>query len=157
MRTAFYLLVLVAFQAILLAEPNKQEVRKELYPFDNIQDEIRFNRLIEDYRCPKCQSSNLSGSNAPIAKDLKLEIYKLIQKGNKDDEIAEFLTQRYGNFILYKPPFITSTYVLWIGPFAFLFCTLICIFLIRRSHKRQATTFDESELKDKIKSALGDR
>ncbi|HIE48759.1 MAG TPA: cytochrome c-type biogenesis protein CcmH [Gammaproteobacteria bacterium] len=157
MRTAFYLLILVAFQAILLAEPNKQEVRKELYPFDNIQDEIRFNRLIEDYRCPKCQSSNLSGSNAPIAKDLKLEIYKLIKKGNKDDEIAEFLTQRYGNFILYKPPFITSTYILWIGPFAFLFCILICIFLIRRSHKRQATTFDGNELKDKIKSALEDR
>tara|TARA_B110000196_G_C21040018_1_gene611998 strand:+ start:409 stop:882 length:474 start_codon:yes stop_codon:yes gene_type:complete len=157
MRTAFYLLILVAFQAILLAEPHKQEVRKELYPFDNTQDEIRFNRLIQDYRCPKCQSSNLSGSNAPIAKDLKLEIYKLIKKGKKDDEIAEFLTQRYGNFILYKPPFITSTYVLWIGPFVFLFCILICIFLIRRSHKRQAATFDENALKDKLKSALEDR
>jgi cytochrome c-type biogenesis protein CcmH len=73
---------------------------QEIYPFDDQQKEMRFNSLIQDYRCPKCQSSNLAGSNAPIAKDLKLEIYKLIKKNKSDQEITNFLTQRYGDFIL---------------------------------------------------------
>jgi cytochrome c-type biogenesis protein CcmH len=98
---------------------------QEIYPFDDQQKEMRFNSLIQDYRCPKCQSSNLAGSNAPIAKDLKLEIYKLIKKNKSDQEITNFLTQRYGDFILYKPPFNSLTYILWVGPFI-----LLCFILL---------------------------
>ncbi len=97
---------------------------QEIYPFDDQQKEIRFNSLIQDYRCPKCQSSNLAGSNAPIAKDLKLEIYKLIKENKSDQQITNFLTQRYGDFILYKPPFNSLTYILWVGPFI-LFCFIL--------------------------------
>jgi cytochrome c-type biogenesis protein CcmH len=67
----------------------------------------------------------LAGSNAPIAKDLKLEIYKLIKKNKSDQEITNFLTQRYGDFILYKPPFNSLTYILWVGPFI-----LLCFILL---------------------------
>ncbi len=83
MKTLFYSIILVVSQVILSAEIQNLDVQKELYPFDTSEEEIRFNKLLDDYRCPKCQSSNLSGSNAPIARDLKIEIYRLVQEGKK--------------------------------------------------------------------------
>jgi cytochrome c-type biogenesis protein CcmH len=157
MKTLFYSIILVVSQVILSAEIQNLDVQKELYPFDTSEEEIRFNKLLEDYRCPKCQSSNLSGSNAPIARDLKIEIYRLVQDGKKDSEITEFLTQRYGDFILYKPPFQPSTYLLWLGPFVLLFSTMLFALLVKRSRQKKVSNTDLRALKKQLQSELENR
>ena len=77
----------------------------------------RYQNLLEELRCPKCQNQNLADSNAPISNDLKEEIQRLLEQGLDDDEIKRALTERYSDFILYDPKFNKNTYFLWLAPF----------------------------------------
>ena len=105
---------------------------KEIYPFDDGTQEQIFLSLLDEIRCPKCQSSNLAGSNAPIANDLKREVYRLVISGQTEEGIKTYLVERYGNFIVYDPPFRADTFVLWFGPLLFFLLTLSIILLIFR-------------------------
>tara|TARA_B100000131_G_scaffold96988_1_gene94151 strand:+ start:4917 stop:5348 length:432 start_codon:yes stop_codon:yes gene_type:complete len=103
---------------------------KEIYPFDdNLQEEI-FQSLLNEIRCPKCQSSNLAGSNSPIANDIKREVYRLVRSGQTEEEVKTYLVQRYGNFIVYDPPFSNDTVVLWFGPLIIFLLTLSVILIM---------------------------
>ena len=104
----------------------------DVYPFENEVKEILFYSLLVELRCPKCQSSNLAGSNSPISNDLKREVYELVLEGNSEEEIKSHLIQRYGNFIVYNPPLEPETYILWFGPFALIFIAIIVIFIVRK-------------------------
>ena len=77
----------------------------------------RYQNLLEELRCPKCQNQNLADSNAPISNDLKEEIQRLLEQGLDDDDIKRALTERYSDFILYDPKFDKNTYFLWLAPF----------------------------------------
>ena len=77
----------------------------------------RYQKLLEELRCPKCQNQNLADSNAPISNDLKEEIQRLLEQGLDDDDIKRALTERYSDFILYDPKFNKNTYFLWLAPF----------------------------------------
>ncbi len=88
----------------------------EIYEFKSAEDETRYKALIEEFRCPKCQNQNLAGSDAPIAVDLKNQTYQMIQEGRSDMEIRQFMFDRYGDFISYKPPVRPSTWILWVFP-----------------------------------------
>ena len=77
----------------------------------------RYQNLLEELRCPKCQNQNLADSNAPISNDLKEEIQRLLEQGLDDDDIRRALTARYSDFILYDPKFNKNTYFLWLAPF----------------------------------------
>ena len=77
----------------------------------------RYQNLLEELRCPKCQNQNLADSNAPISNDLKEEIQRLLEQGLDDDDIKRALTERYSDFILYDPKFNRNTYFLWLAPF----------------------------------------
>ena len=77
----------------------------------------RYQNLLEELRCPKCQNQNLADSNAPISNDLKEEIQRLLEQGLDDDDIKRALTKRYSDFILYDPKFNKNTYFLWLAPF----------------------------------------
>ena len=132
MKNKLFICILFIFSLSL-----QSEAKKEVYGFANDADQDRFYNLVDTYRCPKCQSSNLAGSNAPIAKDLKREIHRLIEEGKTDKQIEAFLSSRYGDFILYKPAIRKNTLILWIGPFALF---LLIIFLVVRwniTSKRQ--------------------
>ena len=104
----------------------------DVYPFENEVKEILFYSLLVELRCPKCQSSNLAGSNSPISNDLKREVYELVLEGNSEEEIKSHLIQRYGNFIVYNPPLEPETYILWFGPFALIFIAILVIFIVRK-------------------------
>ena len=78
-------------------------------------------------RCPKCQNNNLADSNAPLSVDLKQIIYDKLHQGASDQEIINFLKQRYGDFIYYKPPINASTWFIWFGPFVVLFIAGVII------------------------------
>ncbi len=82
--------------------------------------QARYERLIAEVRCVTCQNQSIKDSNAFIAADLRREIRRLMGEGKSDDEIADFLVTRYGDFVLYRPRMAGKTLLLWIAPFAFM-------------------------------------
>ena len=122
----------------LLSFTAESESSKEVYSFVIDENQERFYTLLDTYRCPKCQSSNLSGSNAPIAKDLKREIHRLIEEGKTDEQIEAFLRSRYGDFILYKPALRKNTLILWLGPFFLLSLIVFLVVSWNMSSKRKS-------------------
>ena len=104
-----------------------------VYPFDTPQQEIRFQHLTEELRCLVCQNQNLADSNAPLAADLRQQIYQKIIAGQSDKTIKAYLTKRYGEFILYRPPMAGPSIILWIAPgFMLLLGAIILLMVIRR-------------------------
>jgi len=95
-----------------------------------------FQKLAEELRCPKCQNQNLADSNAMIAGDLRRELYQQVKSGSDGDSIINFMVDRYGEFVLYRPQMSTMTYVLWFGPVALLLFGLVCLVLIVRKRKQ---------------------
>lgn len=91
-----------------------------LYPLSSEKKTAQFNHLLHELRCLVCQNQDLADSNAPLAKDLRDEVYHLVQSGQSDYEIVQYLTARYGDFILFKPPVKSITALLWFGPVLFL-------------------------------------
>jgi len=96
----------------------------DAYPFPNDAMRERYNVLIDELRCPQCLNTNIAGSDAMIAKDLRREVHRLVLEGKSDDEILEFMHERYGDFILYKPRVNTRTIILWFGPVVLLLIAL---------------------------------
>jgi cytochrome c-type biogenesis protein CcmH len=88
----------------------------EPMPFANHAQELRFQHLTHQLRCPMCQNETLADSNAPIARDLRNQIFKMMQQGKTDDEIKQYLVARYSKFVLYDPPLTRGTWLLWFGP-----------------------------------------
>lgn len=85
--------------------------------FDNAAEEHRYRGLLEELRCLVCQNQSLASSDAELAEDLRDEVYRLVVIENRSREVAiDFLTQRYGDFVLYRPPMQPSTWLLWFGP-----------------------------------------
>lgn len=138
-RTLVCILCLLSFTA-------ESESSKEVYSFANDENQERFYTLIDTYRCPKCQSSNLSGSNAPIAKDLKREIHRLIEEGKTDEQIEAFLRSRYGDFILYKPALRKNTLILWLGPFILLSLIVFLVVSWNMSSKRKSKDLEAEQI-----------
>ena len=92
---------------------------KEAQPNEDPQIEQRMKHLTEQLRCLVCQNETLADSRADLAEDLRKQIREQIKAGKSDQQIIAFLTERYGDFVLYKPPVKTTTYLLWFGPFVF--------------------------------------
>ena len=101
--------------------------------FENKNLEERYYLLIEEIRCLVCQNQSLADSNAPLAQDLRNEVFKMIQTNKKNNEIMEFLVERYGDFVLYRPPLKKNTWLLWFGPFLFLVIGFfVAVFVIKK-------------------------
>lgn len=108
----------------------------DTYEFKNNQDRERYRVLTEEIRCPKCQNQNIADSNAPIAMDLRAEVYRMVEEGKDNDEIVSFLVDRYGDFVRYRPALNTSTLILWYGPAAFLALGLMAVAIVLWRRKR---------------------
>ena len=104
-----------------------------VYKFENQTDELRFNNLIKEIRCPKCTSGSLSSSNAPISEDLKLKIVEMIKDGKSDSDIKEYVSDRFGKESLYDPEFTQQTYILWFGPLIFIVIAFIIFFFRKKT------------------------
>ena len=114
---------------------------------DNPQVEARLKTLAVELRCLVCQNQTLADSNAPLAEDLRREVREMITKGMSDREIIDFLVQRYGDFVLYRPPWKASTTLLWLGPFLLLIvgATALVLVLRKRQKKLVDVTLSEAE------------
>ena len=98
--------------------------------FDTPAQSRLYYRLLKEYRCLKCQNQNLADSNASLAGDLRREIREQILAGNDKSQIDDYLVSRYGDFVLYRPPFSAKTAVLWIAPFALLLIALFSVLMM---------------------------
>ena len=101
---------------------------------ENQKQELRARDISKNIRCMVCQNQSIDESNAPLAKDLRILIRNKIKEGNGDEEIYKFLTDRYGDFILLKPPFKLSTLALWFLPFIFFIIGVLIVF----SHNKKS-------------------
>ena len=112
----------------------------DTYEFKGEVERERFRSLTEELRCPKCQNQNIADSNAPIATDLRREIYRMLDDGRSDKEIVDFLVMRYGDFVMYRPPLDSRTWLLWYGPFGLLGlgAIVLCVLVLRRRKVEKA-------------------
>jgi cytochrome c-type biogenesis protein CcmH len=109
--------------------------------------EQRMINLAEDLRCLVCQNESLAGSHAELAEDLRREIRAQMKEGKDDKQVIEYLTTRYGDFVLYRPPFKPVTYLLWLGPLVFLGIGVGVWYLtLKRRRALQDTPVDEKQL-----------
>ena len=92
----------------------------DTFEFDNDEQQSRFRQLSDELRCPMCQNTNLSGSTGGVAEDLRREIHRMILEGMTNEEIEQFMFERYGDFIFYRPRLRAETIILWFGPLVFL-------------------------------------
>lgn len=95
---------------------------------DDPELEKRLMKLSQELRCMVCQNETLAESQAPLAVDLRREIREQMQAGRSDQEVVAFLTERYGEFVLYRPPLKPTTYLLWFGPFLLLLFGMIVLY-----------------------------
>lgn len=118
---------LLCFTAIAFSEPEAH------YIFQSVEQEQKFHHLLSELRCLVCQNQNLAESEAGLAEDLRQEIYTRVMQGMSEKDIVSYLTRRYGDFVLYRPPFKPLTYLLWVSPIIVLLVgTGFLVQLIRR-------------------------
>lgn len=131
----------------------------EVRQFANPGEEQRYEHLVRDLRCLVCQNQSLADSDADLARDLRDEVFKMIQEGKSEQEASQFLVDRYGDFVLYRPPFRLQTALLWLGPLLVLIGALVVVWRQARSRARAADAplnADERARLDALKNRLGD-
>ena len=139
-RGLLALLLMVFFSLAFAVDP---------MPFRDAQEEARFRELAAELRCVMCQNQSLADSDAPIAKDLRREVLDLMQAGKSDDEIKTFLTERYTDFVLYRPPLQGSTLWIWImPPLVLLVGAVVVFFVVRRRGAVLASTMESPKSVD---------
>ena len=144
--------VLLSF-SLLLATVTQAgiEVRKFAQP----EQEALYDQLMYELRCLVCQNENLAASNAELAQDLRNEVYSMITTKNMDEAaIKNFLVERYGDFVLYKPPLKKSTFLLWTGPFLLLLLGFVILFFVLRHNRQQPIAHLDKNTRDEMKKLL---
>ena len=125
----------------------------DTYQFANDAERDRYRELTQELRCPKCQNQDIADSNAPIAADLRREIFRMLGEGKDNQQIIDFMVDRYGEFVRYKPALTARTWLLWFGPGVLLVGGVGVILLIVR--RRRATGTDaEPELSPEERARL---
>lgn len=107
------------------------------FPFRSEVEEQRYRSLLEELRCTVCQNQSLADSDAPLARDLRRELFNMLQQDLSDMEIRHFMVERYGDFVLYRPPLAKHTILLWFGPIVLLLISLAATVMVVRQ-RRQA-------------------
>ena len=111
--------------------------------FETVDQERRYQHLINELRCLVCQNQAIADSNADLAAQLRAEVHSMLVEGASDEDVRDFMVARYGDFVLFDPPMKTTTALLWVGPFALLIVSLG--FLFQQIHKRRRRFADELE------------
>ncbi len=123
----------------------------EYRQFDNPEQEQAYHHLISELRCLVCQNQTIADSNADLAKDLRRQVYEMLQQGKTRQQIVHFMTQRYGDFVMYRPPFKAKTAILWLGPLIFVGIGLLALIIISR---RKNSSVSEQKLSEQDKARI---
>lgn len=136
----------LAVLMIFLAAGVEGAAPVDTYTFADAEQERRYRGLIDEFRCPKCLNTNLSGSDAPIAMDLRRTVYRLVTvESLADDEIRSYLQERYGDFVLYDPPFKPATWALWLAPAGFVLISIFVLMRVLRQSPAEPLSQSEAE------------
>jgi cytochrome c-type biogenesis protein CcmH len=115
-------------------------------PFKDRAQEVRFQNLTKQLRCLVCQNQDLGDSDADLAKDLRKQVFDMMQSGKSDDEIKQYLVARYNDFVLYDPPLKPGTWLLWFAPFALVIAgALVVVRILRRRTRMPLATIEPEE------------
>ncbi|HBW82653.1 MAG TPA: cytochrome c-type biogenesis protein CcmH [Gammaproteobacteria bacterium] len=148
-RWAFLFLACSASLPVIYAQVDTFEFQTE-------EQQQRFRQLSDELRCPMCQNTNLTGSSGGVAEDLRREIHRMIMEGMTNEEIEQFMFERYGDFIFYKPRLRMETLFLWFGPLIFLVIGGAAAFVISRraqQKERKASELDDAQ-REKLQALL---
>jgi cytochrome c-type biogenesis protein CcmH len=140
------LMLTITLSAMVFAQVNPVP---EPMVFENQAQEERFNQLTLELRCTVCQNQNLADSDATLAHDLRRKVHEMLLAGKTDEEIKKYMVERYGDFVLYRPPVQTNTYLLWIAPLVLL---LIGALILRSNIKKRSALFETKETDDQTDS-----
>ena len=148
LQTFFLLLFAVSVQSAVV----------DSYEFESEEQQARFLRLATELRCPKCQNQSIADSDAPIARDLRREVYLMVSAGSDDSDVIDFMLERYGEFVLYKPRLKPETILLWFGPVILLMLALFVLAGLIRKHRPETEdlTLNDQELAE-LEKVLGKR
>jgi cytochrome c-type biogenesis protein CcmH len=138
------LLLQMLFAALLTFAGVAHAQAIEPMPFKDHAQELRFQHLTHQLRCPMCQNETLADSNAPIARDLRNQIFQMMQQGRSDEEIKQYLVARYSRFVLYDPPLTPGTWLLWFGPLLILLGGAGVVLVAIRKRSRTGSTATEA-------------
>ena len=158
-RKVFLTLIPIVVLLWSLLLPNTTYSQVDTFEFDTEEQQNRFRTLSDELRCPMCQNSSLSGSTGGVAEDLRREVHRMIMEGVSDSEIIQFMFERYGDFILFRPRLTAGTVLLWFGPLLFLFIGGLFAFGIWRRAKTitdNDTELDKTQQK-RLQQLLGDK
>ena len=118
----------------------------DTFQFDTDEQQQRFRQLSNELRCPMCQNTNLTGSTGGVAEDLRREVHRMIMEGMTDQGIEQFMFDRYGDFIFYRPRLRAETVLLWFGPLVFLFIGgFVILNIIKKSKSDEPDLLDDEQ------------
>lgn len=144
--------VILFFTAIFFSSTTLAIVDGHEYVFDDGSEQENqakadlFQSLAQELRCPKCQNQNLADSNAMIAGDLRRELYQQVKAGGDEQGIIDFMVDRYGEFVLYRPKVNAMTYVLWYGPLVLLLVAIVCLVVIVKKRKKTGKQDEQAQI-----------
>ncbi|RDH81115.1 MAG: cytochrome c-type biogenesis protein CcmH [endosymbiont of Galathealinum brachiosum] len=146
----------IIFILCILSVSSQAHARFETHDFATPQMENDYNVLVQELRCLVCQNQNLADSNAELAQDMRLLVYKKLSEGKSKDEIVDFMIVRYGDFVMYRPPVKKATYILWYGPIIFFVVAGLVVVSYMRSQKKEVEKAVNKTQQKKAKSLLDD-
>ena len=144
----------IVFLLCALLVTSQAYARFETHDFSTPQMEADYNQLVQELRCLVCQNQNLADSNAELAQDMRLLVYKMLNENNSKDEIVDFMVLRYGDFVMYRPPVKSSTFLLWFGPILFFLLAAFVVFSYVRRQKVEVKAVIDEEQQKKAHSFL---
>jgi cytochrome c-type biogenesis protein CcmH len=143
---------------LMLLLPMHSFATIDTYRFEQSEDgqkkEQRYHTLVAELRCLVCQNQNLADSNAELAQDLRRQTYEMVKGGASNEEVVDYMVQRYGDFVMYRPPLRPSTLLLWAGPFVIFAIGVIVLVLFIRRRNREPLAQISSEEHERAKSLL---
>jgi len=154
MKTSLKIVSVLALLSFFLGMTVLHAVPIEFHKFESRQQEKLYLQLIAELRCVKCQNQNLAESNAELASDMREKAYEMVVKGASRADVVNYMTARYGDFVLYKPPFKAQTLLLWVGPPILLFLSLFLLMRLIRSQKYQSRETLSKADRDTVRDLL---
>lgn len=145
----FVLLLMIVTSSALV------QARVEVQNFTSPEMAADYKQLIDELRCLVCQNQNLADSNAELAQDMRKKVAEQLKQGSTQTEIVDYMVERYGDFVMYRPPFKNSTLLLWLGPLIFFLIAAVIVVTFLRTQKSKSANISEQQ-QGKAHSLLDD-
>lgn len=148
-----YLVTFILFLCLFIGVA---QAKIELHQFENNQQQQLYKKLSEQLRCLVCQNQNLADSNAELAKDMRKKTYQMVVENQSEQQILDYWVERYGDFVLYNPPFKAQTLILWLGPFVFLLLAIFIAYRLVKASKQKEQSAEELQVDEQAHAAARD-